>query len=255
MNANYRAPLSTNDMTIAAGLGGEEAIRVQFAWWWAHAEPTRCLVGVFTGIDFHDCPSGIPPTWGELGGIIFDYGPISGEGGYWYSDIDLRGSGMAWRLPPTSTGTYSMLIGTEFTGGTFTFDTAWGTQPMQWGTGNTESPPDGRPGSQGPMQWDDWRNANGTLEWNECAYYNDGHHCPNPSGAMLAFFVAQQNLCSFNCDGSTHEPVLNANDFQCFLNEFAAGRPYANCDGSTVTPTLNANDFLCFLNGFAAGCN
>ena len=29
---------------------------------------------------------------------------------------------------------------------------------------------------------------------------------------------------------------------------------YPNCDGSTVVPILNANDFLCFLNKFAAGC-
>jgi hypothetical protein len=29
---------------------------------------------------------------------------------------------------------------------------------------------------------------------------------------------------------------------------------YANCDGSTSAPVLNANDFNCFLNKFAAGC-
>ncbi len=60
--------------------------------------------------------------------------------------------------------------------------------------------------------------------------------------------------CYSNCDGSTALPVLTANDFQCFLNRYAAGDPYANCDGSTVAPVLNANDFQCFLNSFAAGC-
>src|ERR1043165_3010723 len=54
--------------------------------------------------------------------------------------------------------------------------------------------------------------------------------------------------CYPNCDGSTTTPFLNANDFQCFLNAFAAGMSYANCDGSTVAPILNANDFQCFLN-------
>jgi hypothetical protein len=49
--------------------------------------------------------------------------------------------------------------------------------------------------------------------------------------------------------------VLNANDFQCFLNKFAAGDSYANCDGSSADPVLNANDFQCFLNSFAAGCS
>ena len=30
---------------------------------------------------------------------------------------------------------------------------------------------------------------------------------------------------------------------------------YANCDGSTTPPILNANDFQCFLNAYAAGCS
>ncbi len=61
-------------------------------------------------------------------------------------------------------------------------------------------------------------------------------------------------VCYANCDQSTIAPILNVNDFQCFLNHFAAGDPYANCDGSTTAPALNVLDFTCFLNGFAAGC-
>ncbi len=60
--------------------------------------------------------------------------------------------------------------------------------------------------------------------------------------------------CYPNCDASTGAPRLTANDFQCFLNKFAASDPYANCDGSTNAPSLTANDFQCFLNSFAAGC-
>ncbi len=60
--------------------------------------------------------------------------------------------------------------------------------------------------------------------------------------------------CYPNCDGSTSPPILNVNDFACFLNLFAAGDPYANCDGSTADPVLNVLDFACFLNAFASGC-
>lgn len=69
--------------------------------------------------------------------------------------------------------------------------------------------------------------------------------------------------CAANCDGSTTMPMLNAEDFQCFLNIYAsaAGLPLAqqiasqgNCDHSTIPPVLNANDFACFMNAFAAGC-
>ncbi|MFN0131981.1 MAG: M14 family zinc carboxypeptidase [Phycisphaerales bacterium] len=61
-------------------------------------------------------------------------------------------------------------------------------------------------------------------------------------------------VCYANCDGSTSSPVLNVNDFTCFLNLYAAGASSANCDGSTAAPVLNVNDFTCFLNLFAAGC-
>ena len=64
----------------------------------------------------------------------------------------------------------------------------------------------------------------------------------------------EQPACYANCDQSTTAPVLNVNDFACFLNHFAAGDTYANCDQSTIPPVLNVLDFSCFLNAFAAGC-
>jgi hypothetical protein len=60
--------------------------------------------------------------------------------------------------------------------------------------------------------------------------------------------------CYANCDGSSRGPVLNVNDFVCFMNRFAAGDPWANCDGSTTSPVLNINDFVCFQMKFASGC-
>jgi DNA-binding beta-propeller fold protein YncE len=69
--------------------------------------------------------------------------------------------------------------------------------------------------------------------------------------------------CYANCDLSTVAPVLNVDDFTCFINEFALASAlppgqqvnhYANCDGSTVAPVLNVDDFTCFINAFALGC-
>jgi hypothetical protein len=77
----------------------------------------------------------------------------------------------------------------------------------------------------------------------------------------LARFGCQP--CYPNCDSSSVPPLLNAADFQCFLNQFSASLSashdqqvacYANCDGSTIDPVLNIADFLCFINKFAAGC-
>jgi hypothetical protein len=77
----------------------------------------------------------------------------------------------------------------------------------------------------------------------------------NYSVCTIAVPTVGAGGCYANCDSSTAPPILNANDFQCFLNKFAIGDPSANCDGSTAPPVLNANDFQCFLNNFAAGCS
>jgi spore coat protein A, manganese oxidase len=63
-----------------------------------------------------------------------------------------------------------------------------------------------------------------------------------------------QTTCYANCDASTTPPVLNVEDFSCFINMFATGNPYANCDQSTTPPILNVEDFSCFINRFAQGC-
>jgi hypothetical protein len=69
--------------------------------------------------------------------------------------------------------------------------------------------------------------------------------------------------CYANCDGSTVPPILNVEDFTCFINEFAQAQllpheqqlmHYANCDQSTTPPVLNVEDFSCFINRFAQGC-
>jgi serine protease AprX len=69
--------------------------------------------------------------------------------------------------------------------------------------------------------------------------------------------------CYANCDQSTTVPVLNVEDFICFISEFAAASAlqpaaqithYANCDNSTTDPVLNVEDFTCFITKFAEGC-
>jgi hypothetical protein len=78
-----------------------------------------------------------------------------------------------------------------------------------------------------------------------------------PCGGVTSFAApvsVGSPLCYPNCDQSTTAPLLNVNDFTCFLNAFASSNPYANCDNSTLAPTLNVLDYFCFLNRFAAGC-
>jgi hypothetical protein len=83
------------------------------------------------------------------------------------------------------------------------------------------------------------------------------------NGTVLSIVAAGGGVCYANCDGSSIAPVLNVDDFTCFVNEFASAQSlpheqqvghYANCDGSTVAPALNVDDFTCFVNQFAQGC-
>jgi len=75
------------------------------------------------------------------------------------------------------------------------------------------------------------------------------------SNTATVTLVYTPAYCYANCDSSTASPLLTANDFQCFLNKFAAGDIFANCDNSGTQPLLTANDFQCFLNAYAAGCS
>lgn len=93
-------------------------------------------------------------------------------------------------------------------------------------------------------------------------WFIDDPAAPNGTAASVVarvpIFCGSQGClvpCGYaNCDGSVQEPILNINDFICFMGKFAAGDNYANCDGSTIPPVLNVNDFSCFLNRFAQGC-
>ncbi len=79
---------------------------------------------------------------------------------------------------------------------------------------------------------------------------------PRPQGPACDMGAAEVPfVCYPNCDNSTAAPILNVQDFSCFLQKFASQDAYANCDASTAAPTLNVQDFSCFLQKFAAGCN
>jgi trimeric autotransporter adhesin len=69
--------------------------------------------------------------------------------------------------------------------------------------------------------------------------------------------------CYANCDQSATTPILNVEDFTCFVNAFALAQSlppaqqvehYANCDQSSIDPVLNVEDFTCFINQYAQGC-
>jgi trimeric autotransporter adhesin len=66
--------------------------------------------------------------------------------------------------------------------------------------------------------------------------------------------------CPADCDNNG---VLDVADFACFIAMFTEVHGwqrhnqlghYTNCDGSTIAPVLNVDDFTCFINHYAQGC-
>jgi hypothetical protein len=86
---------------------------------------------------------------------------------------------------------------------------------------------------------------------------------PRVFSGVVYYILGGPAPCYANCDNSTTAPILNVEDFSCFINEFASAQAlpheqqlthYANCDQSTTAPVLNVEDFSCFINKFAQGC-
>lgn len=48
---------------------------------------------------------------------------------------------------------------------------------------------------------------------------------PGDATSFVLFGAVEGGICYANCDGSSTAPILNINDFSCFLNAFAAGCP------------------------------
>jgi len=86
------------------------------------------------------------------------------------------------------------------------------------------------------------------------ALYIGGDNLSSAGGGVLrqsgVLWVGCPN-CYANCDLSDRSPVLNVNDFVCFLTKFAARDPCANCTNDAV---IDVADFSCFLGEFARGC-
>jgi hypothetical protein len=110
-----------------------------------------------------------------------------------------------------------------------------------------------------------WEDANLTLysEHARTLPWAGTINAPRVFSGVVYYTLGGPAPCYANCDNSTTPPILNVEDFSCFINEFASASVlpheqqlthYANCDQSTTPPVLNVEDFSCFINKFAQGC-
>jgi hypothetical protein len=172
-----------------------------------------------------------------------------------YFDLDTFGSAVTGLYPnDTVLGLYDasgMLVATDNDSGDGF------TAAMSFGAGTRPGRGDGLPnnGRNGPLAAGIYFVAVvGAPSSLGPAYWQVVSTSSDTGTVALNLATNTGGACYANCDGSTIAPVLNVQDFTCFLQRYATGNSYANCDESTTAPALNVQDFTCFLQRYAAGC-
>lgn len=289
----YNDPFVANDMTVGAGANGAMCEGVYFAWFWnidevggapyddtdldpLHEPDQDCLIAIFTTQDF-DTP---PDTTGGcddngdtsiIPGVVYTFANLNdgytvatASGGYYYTNIDLSGSGLAHEMPADGIGGHQIVIASGedvngaliLTGGP---GDIWG-QPMLHGTGEDEvGNPNTRVGTQDALAFDDDNPTDGvhTLVCATPGGPGEGYNyafgvCPDPLGYMIAFLYKDiPNPCP--CPGDVNgDGIRDINDLTLFLSAF--GLPATNCADINGDGLVDINDLTLFLSGFGVPC-
>jgi hypothetical protein len=262
VNVNYDNPLMVNDMTLAAGNNGAQS---EFAdiLFYTYANYQLFSYTLFTAEDYTGDPSiecGDPAAENVYDGVELQFEQLAK--GFWYSNIDLTGSGLFWQLQNDGSGANIVILSQSFDGNGNPI-VAHG-QPGLWGTGEDESIPDGRNGTQEIAQVSDDSTPptcavdlltnipNYITEAScECYSYEFGTlpaDVPDPLCTSIGFAGGAGTSCYADCDGSGE---LDIDDFICFQTLFGFNDPAADCDESGE---LDIDDFICFQTAFGIGC-
>ncbi|MBU0637382.1 MAG: hypothetical protein KKB50_00840 [Planctomycetes bacterium] len=189
---DYRAPGAINDMSFDSLYGGQKWCACEYAWcWYVEGAGTseNCYVMLACADEFDDTCQG-PPASGYHAGVIFWYGDLPSNPGYYWSFPDVCNLGGV-DLPSDPDGAYEIIFANGYDANYIYLAT--GAQPML-----SYTAPE-RPGWQGPIQWD-----HDGDEWT-C---NDYSSFDPPLGAAVAFYLYGEDPCNdyicgdCNCDGT-----------------------------------------------------
>jgi len=175
----YRNPYYSNDMTVATGTEGTMSEFLSKAWFWEVNE--QCYIAVWTA---EDPPTNSTPFGGGYNGVLYDFGVLPPGGGYYYTHIDLTGTGLGHQMPLDGRGSYQVFYANATSGGSGPggLNSATMCQPMLWGTQGTN------PSFQDEFQCDDDNPTNGAFDM-PGEYYSYAYGvCPDPLGGMAAFY-------------------------------------------------------------------
>jgi hypothetical protein len=290
--ATYNNPFVSNDMTTDAAGAGVACEGVNIAWYWniddvggapyddsdGNGEVDQtCVIAVFTSETFSTptdatvCDN--DGTTSVIPGVAYTFNGASGLGlddafpgagpsqGYYFSNIDLTGSGLSHVMPSTGVGGNLVVIGSAIDGaGVITITGGAGdiySQCMLWGTGEDEPGPSVRLGTQDAIQFDDDVVPSDGVHTLACFPAGEGYSysygiCPEPLGACLGFLY-KGGVVPCPCAGDLNgDGIVDISDLALFLAQF--GSADGGCDDINADGVTDISDLALFLAAFGSTC-
>ena len=247
---DYHNPVVSNDMTTIVPGRGLECDIVMHAWFWNPPAPEECYIAIFQFEEWAGC-DGQPPDSGSgiIEGVLYYLGVRAASSAYLYFWVHI--GQLTHRMPSDGVGGYLIIYARDYDPDTGEFTLATRCQPMLWGTGDAEQPPENRAGTQGRYQFDDDDPADGVFGVGECHVY-EFDVCPDPLGAMILFATPEREHCS--CEGDMDEShSVTIEDIAILLSQFG-GPPQDFCTDIDGNGVVGVEDLALLLARFGVPC-
>lgn len=287
----YSNPFTSADMTTATAAAGRLCNGLAFGWFWhvAANEPDNdadgrpdawCMIAIQTFESMNmSCADQSPPEpqddgSGPLGGVLYDFGFVNRNAGggldYYWAFID---SPIGHRMPADGVGGFQMSFVIGFdqwgdpilpTGIDEVLLNGISVQPILWGTGDAEDPPDGRIGYQHPGQYDDNNPSNAVHDYDEssqtafeCYPHAFTTICPTRIGAMAGFYYRDEGGepcgCSGDLDADGDRDISDLAQLLSVFGQTGAPGTLGCADGDGDGDT-DISDLAALLAGFGIPC-
>jgi hypothetical protein len=182
--------------------------------------------------------------------------------GYYFTDVDLTGSGLSVDMPADGSGGTIIIIGSAFDPGTGAITITGGpgdiwAQPMLWGTGEDEPGPSVRLGTQDALGFDDDGPTDG-LHTLACFPAGEGYSylygiCPDPLGYSLGLLY--KNIPGCVCEGDVNgDGIVDISDLAFLLADFGSATPNQPCSDVNQDAIVDIADLALLLAAFGSAC-
>lgn len=249
LGEEYHAPSTSNDVRYA--VPGAVCDGAFVTWFWGAGGANtseHCFIALLT---FESVGCDGDAGTGPLGGVVYDLGNLASNIGNpgapsYFMGADLGGTLLRHQLPVDGFGGFHLIFGRAYDPQSGELTLATLAQSMLWGTGDSESLPDGRVGSDNDGQFHD--------PSGECYSYSFGT-CPDPLCPAVGFSAQTGDPCP--CPGDlVRDGQIGIGDLAILLSVFGRSganipNPCLDLDGNGV---IDLQDLAEMLARFGTPC-